>query len=206
MEGFRAPVAQIDGEDPTRLAEVRHKVANLFQLLSTLTRLRAQRAEGGETRRQMNWLLDNIQALALLHHRVLRPGGGDFALCLTDMADQWRRRCDGRRITIELVSEPLVVQESHAAALTLIVNELVANATTHGFPGDRAGAVKVTLARIGADRAALSVIDNGVGYDPAAADGSRLGLWLVKGLAAQVRGQLTISIDGGVTSRLEFDP
>jgi two-component sensor histidine kinase len=197
-------VARADGEDAAGLAEVRHKVANLFQLLSTLTRLRMQRAQVAESRRDLNWLLDNLSALAVVHHRLLSPGGDDFARCLADMADLWRRRCAGRRTTIELVSEPLRVHESHASALALIANELVTNALTHGFPNDRAGAVRVTLERVGEGRAALSVSDDGVGYDPAAIDGSRLGLWLVNGLAAQIRGALTTEAAGGVRCRLEF--
>ena len=199
-------MAQASSEDPARLAEVRHKVANLFQLLSTLTRLRSQRADGAETRRQLNWLLDNLQALALVHNRLLSPGGGDFALCLADMAEHWRGRCGGRPITIEVASEPLAVHESHAAALALIVNELVTNAVAHAFPEERSGAVQVVLERIGDGRAVLSVVDDGIGYDPSTVDGSRLGLWLIKGLAAQVRGELSTRAERGVSCRLEFRP
>jgi len=197
-------MTQADDEDPTRLAEVRHKVANLFQLLSTLARLRMQRAPDAESRRQLTWLLDNLAALALLNHRLLTPGGDDFALCLADMGEEWRRRCSGRPITINVAAMPLSVHESHASALALIANELVSNALMHAFPGERAGAIHVTLERIGADRAALSVIDDGVGYDAGAVDDSRLGLWLIKGLAAQVRGTLSTETSAGVRCRLEF--
>jgi two-component sensor histidine kinase len=197
-------VAQTKGEDTARQAELRHRVANLFQLLSTLTRMRMQRAEEVESRRQLGWLLDNVSALALVHQRLLSPGGGDFALCLDDMAEHWRRRCAGRPIAIELATEPVPVQESHASALAIIANELVANALAHAFPGDRAGVIRVGLERVGEGRAALSVTDDGVGYDPAAVDSGRLGLWLTKGLAAQVRGVLTTTADNGVCCRLEF--
>jgi two-component sensor histidine kinase len=195
-------VAETD--DPTRQAEVRHKVANLFQLLSTLTRLRMQRAEEAASRAPLGWLLDNIAALALVHNRLLSPGGNDFALCLGDMADQWRRRCAGAAITIDVAAESLMVHESHASALGLIVNELVGNALTHGFPDDRKGSIRVSLERLADDRAALVVADDGVGYDPATVDAARLGLWLIKGLSAQVRGTLTTTTDNGVCCRLDF--
>ncbi len=195
---------QADGEDPTRLAEVRHKVANLFQLLSTLTRLRLQRAQGQEGRRELEWLLDNLSALALVNHRLLSPGGDDFALCLTDLADHWRRRAAARAIAVEVETVPLTVHESHASTLALIANELVSNALAHAFPEGRSGAVRVTLERVGEDRVAVSVSDDGIGYDPSAVDRSRLGLWLVNGLAAQVRGALTTETTAGVRCRLEF--
>jgi two-component sensor histidine kinase len=197
-------VAQTNGDEPKRQAEVRHKVANLFQLLSTLTRLRMQRAQDAESRRELASLLEMVLALALVHQRLLSPGGEDFALCLGDMADHWRRRSAGRPIAIELTAAPFRVHESHASALALIANELVANSLAHAFPDDRAGVIRVALERLGDDRAALSVTDDGIGYDPATVDDGRLGLWLIKGLAAQVRGDLSTTADNGVSCRLEF--
>ena len=48
-------------------------MANVFQLLSTLSRMRIQRSEDQEARRQLTWMLDAISALALLYSRP--PGG-----------------------------------------------------------------------------------------------------------------------------------
>jgi two-component sensor histidine kinase len=197
-------VAQTNGDDHERQAEVRHKVANLFQLLSTLTRLRMQRAQEAQSQRDLGSLLEMISALALVHQRLLSPGGEDFALCLAVLADHWRRRSAGRPIAIELNVAPFDVHESHASALALIANELVANSLAHAFPDDRAGVIRVALERLGDDRAALSVTDDGIGYDPFVVDEGRLGLWLIKGLAAQVRGDLSTTADSGVSCRLEF--
>jgi two-component sensor histidine kinase len=196
-------VSEAGESDPERQAETRHKIANIFQLLSTLTRMRLQRAQDAESRRHLSWMLDMVAALGALQHRLNSPGGEDFALYVQDMADQWRRACKDRPIEIAVAVQPLTVPENHASALALIVNELVVNAIAHAFPGDRPGVIRVDLERLGY-RAALSVSDNGQGYDPQAAQTGRLGLWLVNGLSAQVRGVLTTTIDGGVRSRLEF--
>jgi two-component sensor histidine kinase len=189
--------------DPERLAETRHKIANIFQLLSTLTRMRLQRADDADSRRHLSWMLDMVSAMGALQHRLHSPGAEDFANYLDDMAVHWRRRCMGRPIAIELSLQPLHVPENHASALALIVNELVSNAITHGFPGDRAGVVGIELKRLGR-HAVLSVSDNGQGYDPQNVDADRLGLWLVNGLCAQVRGQLAITTKDGVRATLEF--
>ncbi|HZC15452.1 MAG TPA: sensor histidine kinase [Caulobacteraceae bacterium] len=189
--------------DPERLAETRHKIANIFQLLSTLTRMRLQRADDPDSRRHLAWMLEMVSAMGLLQHRLHSPGGEDFANYLEDMAGYWRRRRADRPIEIELSAQPLRVPENHASALALIVNELVLNAIAHGFPGDRAGVVRIELERLG-DRAVLSVSDDGQGYDPTATESGRLGLWLVNGLSAQVRGTLATTIHGGVRARLEF--
>jgi two-component sensor histidine kinase len=86
----------------------------------------------------------------------------------------------------------------------MVAHELVTNALTHAFPDGRAGVVRIALRPLSADRAMLSVVDNGVGYDPAAVNPRRLGLWLIGGLSDQVKGHLTIAAESGVDARLEF--
>jgi two-component sensor histidine kinase len=196
-------VSEAGESDPERQAEARHKIANIFQLLSTLTRMRLQRAGDEESRRSLAWMLEMIAGLGALQHRLHSPGGDNFATYLDDMAPQWRRRCAERPIEIVLETQALRVSENHASALALIVNELVLNAIAHAFPDGRAGVIRVELEHIGG-QAALSVIDDGQGYDPKDIDPGRLGLWLVNGLASQVRGTLATQSDNGVRCRLEF--
>jgi two-component sensor histidine kinase len=193
-----------DESDSMPLSEVRHRTANVFQLLTTLGRLRAQRGDDAEARRQVGWLHDATSALGVLQHRLLGPNGDDFAGFLEDMAPQWRRRAAPRSVAIELSTQPVVLPEQAAAALAVVAQELVANALAHAFPDGRAGVVRIDLERLDAARARLSVADDGVGYDPATADPRRLGLWLIGGLADQVRGVLTTTRERGVTVRLEF--
>jgi two-component sensor histidine kinase len=196
-------VSEAGESDSERLAETRHKIANIFQLLSTLTRMRLQRADDADSRRHLTWMLEMVSAMGALQHRLHSPGAEDFANYLDDMAVHWRRRCEGRPIVIEVSTQPLRVSENHASALALIVNELVLNAIGHGFPNDRPGVVRIGLERFG-ERAVLSVSDDGQGYDPAATETGRLGLWLVNGLSAQVRGKLAVATENGVRARLEF--
>jgi two-component sensor histidine kinase len=185
-------------------AETRHRLANLLQLLTTLGRMRASRAEDPETRRQISWIVEMIGALALQQQKFLSPGGEDFSLFVSEMAAQWRRRCAGRPVSIEVIAEPVPAQDQQASALAVILNELVTNALTHAFPDGRAGQVRVELKRLTEDKAVIVVEDDGDGYDPDAVAASKLGLWLVKGLADHVRGTLTIEQTPGVRCRLEF--
>ncbi|MDR3512943.1 MAG: sensor histidine kinase [Caulobacteraceae bacterium] len=191
-------------QDALPLPEARHRMANAFQLLTTLGRLRTQRADDPETRRQVAWMLDAISALGVLQHRLLSPEGEDFAGFLHEIAPYWRRRAGDLPVSIEIKAEPVAVSEQSAAALAVIVQELVSNALAHAFPGGREGVVRVELSRLDDDRAVMVVADDGVGYAPAEADDRRLGLWLIRGLADQVRGVFSTRCDSGVTARLEF--
>ena len=193
--------------DPTgavrEASEARHTLANVFQLLSTLTRMRIQRSGDPEAKRQLSWMLDAISALALLHNR---PTGesSDFSRFLRDMGPLWRRRCGDRPIEIQLDLAPLAVPERHESALALIAHELVINAIAHGFVGGVGGAVRVVFGPGEAETGVLAISDTGCGYDKATVSRARLGLWLIDGLASQVQGVLTTTCEGGVQARLVF--
>ena len=190
--------------DVSEAAEARHRMANTFQLISTLMRMRIQRAEDEETRRQLTWMLDAVAALGLLNRRGPGNHPGDFAAVLQEMGPVWRRRCEGRPVRIEIEAETLMVQERDESALVLIAHELVSNALSHAFPDGAGGLIRVTLRQGGEGRGELAVTDDGRGYDPQTATKARLGLWLIAGLASQVQATVTTRTDDGVAVRLNF--
>ncbi len=103
-----------------------------------------------------------------------------------------------------LEAEPLVVSDQAASTLALIVQELVGNALTHGVP-DAGGTVRIRLSRPDPESCELLVSDDGQGFDPASAAGrERCGLWFVRSLCAQVRGEFSIDPSAGVAARLRF--
>jgi two-component sensor histidine kinase len=192
------------GSDGGAASEIRHRMANTFQLLSALARMRSQRAPEPEVRRQLAWMADAIGSLgALERHR--REDGVDFAAYLGEMAPVWRRRHTARAAELTVAVEPLLVPDAAASTLAMITQELIANALAHGFPDDRPGRVEVKLSRLEDGRCELRVADDGQGFDPAAAtSGDRFGLWFVRSLAAQVRGDFTLTTSPGVVGRLVF--
>ena len=162
-----------DGQDDVRAAEMRHRAANTFQLISALARMRGQRTAEPEARRQLVWMADAIGALgALERHR--RGGGVDFQAYLLEMAPVWRRRQGGQPAEVILATGPVTASDQAASTLALIVQELV-------------------------------VTDDGLGFDPASpATRERFGLWFVRSLAAQVRGELKLDTRDGVCAQLLF--
>jgi len=65
--------------------------------------------------------------------------------------------------------------------------------------------VDVRLSRLPDGRCELVVADDGQGFDPNSPAGrERFGLWFVRSLAAQVRGEFTITSSNGVVARLVF--
>ncbi len=194
-----------EGQDDVRMAEMRHRAANTFQLISALARMRGQRTAEPEARRQLVWMAEAIGALgALERHR--RDGGVDFQNYLLEMAPIWRRRQAASPTEVVVAMEPIIAPDQAASTLALIVHELVSNALAHAYPEGAPGQVEVRLSRLaGDDRYELVVKDQGRGFDPASPTGrERFGLWFVRSLAAQVRGDLKLDTQHGVTAQLAF--
>lgn len=191
-----------DSTDARAASEMRHRMANTFQLMSALGRMRSQRAGDPEARRQLLWMADAIGSLgALERHRT--PQGVDFAAYLAEMAPVWRRRHATRAAEVGITAVPVLAPDSAASTLALIAQELVGNALAHGFPGDRPGTVRISLDREPEGRHVLTVADDGQGFDPDRAR-ERFGLWFVRSLAAQVRGDFSLTPQPGCTARLTF--
>jgi two-component sensor histidine kinase len=184
------------------VSETRHRMANHQQLLAALARLRSQRASDPEVARQLLWVAEAISLIGVLERKRVGEAGVDLAAWLSEMVPIWRRRHGPGAPEIQLELEPIVAPDSAASTLALIVQELVLNALTHGRAFSGTGRVVVRLTRKD-DVCALIVSDDGPGFfgdQPP----ERFGLWLVRSLASQVRGDLAIINDGGLTARLEF--
>jgi len=195
---------RIEDETARVASELRHRMANTLQLLSALSRMRSQRATEPETRRQLIWMADAIGSLgALERHRT--EAGVDFAAYLQEMSPIWRRRHSSRQVELVAACDPILTPDTAASTLALIVQELIGNALVHGCSDDRPGRIDVRVARLDGGRCELTVSDDGDGFDPAApAARERFGLWFVRSLAAQVRGEFSLTPKPGVTCRLVF--
>jgi two-component sensor histidine kinase len=105
-------------------------------------------------------------------------------------------------VRIECHSAEGEISNDTAVPLALILNELVTNAAKHGTAGG-GGAIRVALARE-PDGFALSVEDDGPGFDPQAVRGRSSGLRLVEGLSRQIRGRFEVRRTPGASCMLRF--
>ena len=129
------------------LSELRHRLANSFQLLQAVIQIRLRSAADPESRRHLAWLLDVVTALGMLQQRVGLSGPTDFGAYLIEATSYWRRVCDGRPIEIVVEVEKVQVSEVQASTLALIAHELISNAIEHAFPHGRGGVIQVGFRR-----------------------------------------------------------
>jgi two-component sensor histidine kinase len=189
------------------IAELKHRLANSFQLLQAVIQIRLRSAADPESRRHLSWLLDVVTALSMLQQRVGLSGPTDFGAYLIEAASYWRRICESGAVGIELQVETVQVTENEASTLALIAHELISNALEHAFPDGRQGTIRIRFRESGGVRE-LVVADDGCGLPPGWEENGRMGLELVHGLAAHLGGRVEVQDAMGVTAtvRIPRDP
>ncbi len=204
---MEATVAQSLREKETLLKEIHHRVKNNLQIISSLLMLQVEQMPSREAGRLLEESVQRVRSMALIHQQIY--GGEslariDLSTYTSQLAGSLRNAlAPDARMTLE--ADPVEVTVEHAVPLGLILNELITNAFKYGAPkhGETRPAVHI---RIRAEDAGLvlEVRDEGPGLPPDfdLATATSLGLTLVDTLTRQLRGELTMSHEGGAVFRL----
>jgi len=148
--------------------------------------------------------------MALIHEMLYRSENlsridvSDYLERLTgDLVNFYAPASTG--VVLELQCEEVVLGMDTAILLGLLVNELVANALKHAFPGGRPGTISIELSEGSRGHFHLVVGDDGVGL-PAEVDLSAetLGLSLVRILARQLEAEVTVRRERGTRFEIGF--
>jgi PAS domain S-box-containing protein len=187
-------------EKETLLKEVHHRVKNNMQVISSLLSIQSRYVTDEKTREMFKESQNRIRSMALVHEKLYQSKqvtNIDFreyiSTLITDLSRSYGLKSNKIDINLDIDEVPLTIDE--AITCGLIINELISNALTHAFPGDRKGTVTISLHEEG-DNFRLAVADTGIGL-PSDFDVDKsksLGLRLVNIL---VRDQLKGSISVG---------
>jgi len=200
-------------EKEVLLKEVYHRVKNNLQVITSLLNLQMRALPEGVARTALKESTERIRAMALVHEKLYQSSNlSSIALdsYIVDVCRQLEALTAVIERGIELITElePIEIGLELAVPLGLILNELVSNSLKHGFPGGRAGQVRIMLARTapGRDIIMLKVEDNGIGLPPHLdiQSSPSLGLKLVDMLTAQIDGVFEIRSQGGTCASLTF--
>jgi two-component sensor histidine kinase len=190
------------------LREVYHRVKNNLQVVDSLLLMQARRLADPDARTALENLRSRVYALGLVHHQLM--GSKDLetfeiAPFLEELSRHLLEGVGNAEISLSVRAAPLKVGLDFAIPLGLLVTELVTNSMKHAF-SNGPGAIEVALEEVEGGQVVLRVTDNGVGYDPSIAEGSApsLGASIIDGLVQQLKGVLSISIDGGTRSVVQL--
>ena len=187
--------------------ELQHRVRNNLQMVGGMLESYARTTADAEARQGIDLIVRRVTTLAQIYDSLLGVGLSESidlanylrALCLRLPGLQAER---DRPVRIVCNTVSILLGLDDVTALGMAVAELVTNSYRHAFP-DRDGTITVTLARLGAGQAAITVEDDGVGF-VVAADSIRHGLGLVRRLLERIGGTLDVRSGEGTLWTLAF--
>lgn len=194
------------------LREIHHRVRNNLQVVMSMLNLQAVNAASPVLRRELRSAQTRIQAMGLVHHHLYAAqdlASIDLGRLLADLCGQlWEiHDAAGRGLAVRVEAPPLILQMEQAVPLALIATEAVTNALKHAFPaGAAAGEVRVQVEESPAAMV-LRVSDDGTGPARRGRPGrGGLGLTLMRALAGQLQGELTLRSGPGYTVEVTMPP
>jgi PAS domain S-box-containing protein len=175
------------------LKELNHRVKNNMQMLLSLLSSAARESATEEARTGLTEASRRVAVIGAAQ-QVLYAGDGTGTTF----------NSDALLLEISVIESGIVLTNDTAVPLALMLNELLSNAAKYAGQSGMPGAVRVSLARNG-QRFALTVEDNGPGFTPDFETTKRAsGLGLVRGLARQMGGTLTIDRHPGARCVVTF--
>lgn len=189
--------------------EVHHRVSNSLQMVLSFVSMQAGQTADPAAREALEATQDRIQAISKVHHRLYTRDDLttiDLDDYLATLVQELRASLDKRErnVTLALRAEPIEVSPDDAVSIGVIINELVSNAAKYAFAHGGGGSIEIVLEKTGDGGFALSVVDDGVGYDAASAPrGSGMGMRIVTAVSRSLNSQLeNVAAARGTTFRL----
>lgn len=187
------------------LREVYHRVKNNLQMVDGLLVMQSRQTSNPESRQAIQGLRDRVYALGLVHHQLMGSQDlktFDIAPFLEELSTNLVQGGASQDVALSIKAIPLDVGLDFAIPLGLLVTELVTNSLKHAF-SDGPGQIEVELTRSGDGALLLVVSDNGQGYGetgaPPRGRKPALGLGIIDGLVAQLKGTLDVRSQAGGT-------
>jgi two-component sensor histidine kinase len=187
------------------LREVYHRVKNNLQMVDGLLVMQSRQTSNPESRQAIQGLRDRVYALGLVHHQLMGSQDlktFDIAPFLEELSTNLVQGGASQDVVLSTKAIPLDVGLDFAIPLGLLVTELVTNSLKHAF-SDGPGRIEVELTRSGDGALLLVVSDNGQGYGetgaPTRGRKPALGLGIIDGLVAQLKGTLDVRSQAGGT-------
>ena len=184
--------------------ELQHRVANTLQFIASMLTLARQDIATPE---QADTVLEQgaarITAIGQLHRRMYEAAHDDrgFVPLLQDILAELFQ---GQAVAVHIDAAQARLPLSKMTPLVLLVTEAATNSAKHAFRQGAGGTFSVLLLPSGRQTLRLAVSDDGPGMAPNAGSPTSLGLRIMRGLAAQLGGELVVESRRGTCVSVEF--
>lgn len=192
--------------------EMHHRVRNNLQTVAALLSLQLRSAPDAPWETEIREAVSRIQAIATVHDLLSdenRLSGTTVDVIARHVAEDAYSTLipPTLHVNFDIGESELSVPSRQATILSLLINELISNAISHGFTDRTLGYIRFRASQEG-PVAEIEIFNDGhripAGFDPAESSG--LGMRIVQRLVtSDLRGAFTIESDkAGTTARIVF--
>ncbi len=193
------------------LSEIHHRVKNNMQTIISLIRLQHSKTDDPHTIDLLKESENRIQSMAYIHERLYQSenfASIEFHDYIKEIVHNLFSSYGVAASKIDLIlqTDDIILGLDQAIPCGLIINELVSNALKYAFPGDKTGAVTLTIHSKN-NLVELTISDNGIGL-PENLDihsCESLGMLLVQGWVEQLNGKIHLNKNKGTQYLINFN-
>jgi len=183
--------------------EVHHRTKNNMQVIMGLLESQSFKIDDPKYKKMFETHIDRLKAMSLMHKNLYSDQSFeqvDIKKYLEEIMQSLQKYTEHQ---LSYTIDEIMIDMKTAMNVGLIVNEAVTNSIEHAFD-EQIGEINITLRHIG-NRCALTIKDNGKGYDTTISYRS-LGVTLIKDLSSTLlNGSILLNGDRGVLIRIYFD-
>lgn len=182
------------------IKEVHHRVKNNMQLISSILALKAYDLKDLESKAIFNEVNQRIKAMSVIHDKLYtfyNVSEIDIKEYLENIGNELQILIGTPFVRISVHAISVIMDVDKALLIGLMVSELVANATKHGFDEHKKGLVEVVFHSAEGNHV-LKVLNNGDTIPKDALETSTgLGMSLIKTFVKQIGGEVSIDEQNG---------
>ena len=157
---FQKSIEDSLNEKTVLLQEIHHRVKNNLNIVISLLNLQAYE-EVHDPKTVLVNCRNRVYSMALVHEHLYKYDSLAAISMETYIQEMVSNLYDlyarGREISYSVDVDPISLPIDTAVPTGLILNELITNAFTHAFPGNRQGKIEVALKQANAKQAAMSL-------------------------------------------------
>jgi two-component sensor histidine kinase len=190
----------------TLINELNHRVKNNLQLLYSLLSLQLPIVKDGASREILKGNIGKIRAMMLVNQKLFNyEQGRGIDLCefIGELAAHLQKIYDTREKTRILQDIPATLRLSDRQTLSfgLIMSELFTNTFKHAFTDHPDPCIRVHAMALNDNLLQFTYTDNGIGLtgNGLADERFTMGIPLIRDLTRQMKGQLSVNGEGGLS-------
>jgi two-component sensor histidine kinase len=190
------------------IKEIHHRVKNNLSVVSSLINLQSGKAKDDYHKSLFDECRNKIHTISGIHDIVYKSKSFSeivvkeyFESLLTNLKNFFS--LENEQIDFKFSIEDLMLNIDQALPMALIINEVVTNSFKHAFNGAQPGKISVEIKRE-ANKLALTISDNGIGFNLANFRSDSLGMEIIRGLVEQLSGEYSYTGNTGTTFSLTF--